>query len=65
MGEARIPDVVRGWMVNPESFHSFVIESGLSGYMDSVREKTIRNSHRDEVLLEQLDQMESLGIRQG
>jgi hypothetical protein len=52
-------------MVNPESFHSFVIESGLSGYMDSVTEKTIRDSHRDEVLLEQLDQMESLGIRQG
>jgi hypothetical protein len=30
-------------MVKTDSFQSFEIESGLSGYMDSVRQKTIRN----------------------
>jgi len=29
-------------MVKTDSFQSFEIESGLSGYMDSVRQKTIQ-----------------------
>jgi len=55
MREVGIPDIVGGWMVKTDSFQSFEIESGLSGYMDSVRQKTVRDCLCGRVFLEAVE----------